>query len=421
MNDSTMTSKDWAIQVEDKAAIMSETATAEEEQWKRQSIYNIHPYISDLNSKAFVPQVVSFGPYHHGKDHLKYMERHKERALLQFLKRSKNPFEVFMESLVCIEEDLKNSYDLLGDEWRQDSDKFLKMMILDGCFMVEIIRAATDEVRDYSLRDPIFSDHGGIYVVPIIKRDMMLLENQLPILLIDTLLAVEANKPEDLGMAKELIGKFFCLGSGRWKEGKFLHLLDIYRYSLVQEQRCEDEDIIHSATHLVESGVKFRKSKSLRLSDIKFKDGILSLPTITVDDTTESTFLNLMAYERLHVGAGNEVTSYVFFMKGILDRADDVAHLVGKGIIKNAYGSNKHVADLFNRLSKDITIDPNGELEKVQKTVNLYRKKHRHRWRASLVRTYFVNPWVIITALAAIWIFGFDSIASVYSVLSYYK
>lgn len=75
------------------------------------------------------------------------------------------------------------------------------MMILDGCFMLEILRVATtededgDNVDDYAPNDPVFSNHGKLYIMPYLKRDMLMLENQLPMLLLTTLVA--ATKDEN--------------------------------------------------------------------------------------------------------------------------------------------------------------------------------------------------------------------------------
>ncbi|KAL4379413.1 hypothetical protein GQ457_02G018230 [Hibiscus cannabinus] len=113
--------------------------------------------------------------------------------------------------------------------------------------------------------------------------------------------------------------------------------------------------IIRSAKELNEARIRFKKSKSVSLKDIEFRGGILRLPVIIVDDATESMFLNLIAFERFHIGAGNEVTSYIFFMDNIVD---NVLH--SRGIIQNALGSDKAVANLFNSLLKDITLEPDS-------------------------------------------------------------
>lgn len=95
-----------------------------------------------------------------------------------------------------------------------------------------------------------------------------------------------------------------------------LHVLDMYRTVILGTNNPSDteeeitirlggEDVIRSAVELTEAGIKIKKSKSSSIKDISFNNGVLRLPRIVVDDTTESLFLNLIAYERFHVGAGN--------------------------------------------------------------------------------------------------------------------
>ncbi|KAL8518594.1 hypothetical protein ACS0TY_009810 [Phlomoides rotata] len=58
-----------------------------------------------------------------------------------------------------------------------------------------------------------------------------------------------------------------------------------------------DEGTVHSATEMKEAGIKFQKGSGKSLKDITFKGRTLRLPTISLDDTSESTFLNMVAYE----------------------------------------------------------------------------------------------------------------------------
>lgn len=169
---------------------------------------------------------------------------------------------------------------------------------------------------------------------------------------------------------------------------------------------------------LYEAGIRFKKSESRSLKDISFEDGVLSLPHIVVDDTTESMFLNLIAFERFHVGAGNEVTSYIFFMDNIIDGAMDVSHLHARGIIQNAMGSDKAEAKPFNSLSKDVTIDPDSSLDVVYKSVNKYCKKRYHMWRANLCHTYFRNPWAMLSVIAVVFLFALTIVQTIYTVYS---
>ncbi|OIT29208.1 PREDICTED: UPF0481 protein At3g47200-like [Nicotiana attenuata] len=450
---------EWVIKINDELMHVEDLTSVEAEHWRKRSIYRVPVCVTDMNKKAYKPQVVSFGPYHNGEDHLKEMEVHKHRALLHFLKRSGKPLTCYIDSLQQVAQELKDSYDLLDPAWQNDTNGFLRLMILDGCFMLEILRTAADDrllidqsqhaqPHDYAPNDPIFSNHGKLHLMPYLKRDMLMLQNQLPMLLLDKLLAIENQEAKSDRLLldciqpydEECINKLildFCNPHTRAKRlGKCLHILDVYRKSLLWEDpmllktrprkapkishQSGGDEIIRSAMELNEAGIRFKKSKTGSLKDISFHGGILKLPLIVVDDATESMFLNLIAFERLHVGAGNEVTSYIFFMDNIIDNVKDVSLLHSCGIIQNAIGSDNAVAKLFNSLSKDITLDPDSSLDLVHKLVSDYCKYPWNEWRANLIHTYFRSPWAILSVVAAIFLFALTIVSTVYGVYSYY-
>lgn len=181
----------WVIQVNEDVKNMEGLST-EKEHWNKGSIYKLPASVTDINKKAYKPQTVSFGPYHYDPENP--MEEHKHRALLHFLKRCGKPVELFVNALAEVEDDLKESYNMVHSVPKDVTDIFLQTMILDGCFMLEILRTASHVLDDYAPNDPIFSNHGRLHVVPYIKRDMLMLENQLPMLVLEKLVAVEHDK-----------------------------------------------------------------------------------------------------------------------------------------------------------------------------------------------------------------------------------
>ena len=188
--------EEWLIELK---AMEDETSTMVERQWKKRSIYKVPPHMTDLNKNAYQPQVVSFGPYHHGQEHLMPMEEHKHRALFHFLKRRKMPLQTTVDNLTKVVQDLKDSYDLLGDAWQLHTGRFLRLMVLDGCFMLEVLCYYDDfgHSGNYASNDPIFSTHGILHVMRYIRRDMLLLENQLPMqVLIELAAAMTGEDPE---------------------------------------------------------------------------------------------------------------------------------------------------------------------------------------------------------------------------------
>ncbi|CAL5190330.1 unnamed protein product [Lathyrus oleraceus] len=111
-----------------------------------------------------------------------------------------------MEQVV---QELRDSYKPLDPSWILDTPKFVQMMILDGWFILEILRANDCVVDDYAENDPVFGEHGKFYVLPYIKRDMLMLENQIPTTVLHTLIQLETRteQKDDYELLKEKIVK----------------------------------------------------------------------------------------------------------------------------------------------------------------------------------------------------------------------
>ncbi|MFQ6630472.1 hypothetical protein Gotur_009104 [Gossypium turneri] len=139
---------EWVIEVDEKLKTMVDS---EMEHWRKRSIYKAPPKIT-------------------GK-----------------------PLRSFVESLAKDLQQLRDCYELLDSRWQDDDHKFMQLMILDGCFMLEISCLDTHTMEDYAETDPIFSNHGQIHIIPFIKRDMLMLENQLPMQVLHSLVDVDSN------------------------------------------------------------------------------------------------------------------------------------------------------------------------------------------------------------------------------------
>ncbi|EHA8589203.1 UPF0481 protein [Cocos nucifera] len=421
---------DWALDIE--TGVKSFNLCEEEKNWTATSIYRVPSFIRDIRQRAFTPSVVSFGPYHHNAHHLRPVEEHKRRALIHFLKMACKTLNHFIEEMRAIEKQLQDSYHNLDKKWKDPKHpgQFLMLMILDGCFMLEVLRMEDENHRKkrYAAHDPVFSSYGVNHRLPYIKRDMLVMENQLPLLVIKKLLEVEGlqSDMDDVSINDMILQ---CFGVEAKTTGLGLHPLDVYRKSLLYGTPPlspplpvlpQSFEVLRSAVELRESGVKFRKSKTNSLADIDFKDGVLSLPQITVDDNTECMLLNIVAFEHLHVGTTSEVTSYVCFMDEVIDSAKDVSLLHRKDITKNATGSDKSVAELFGSLSKEVTTDRHCRLRYVRWQVNQYCKTKWHTWRAVLRHRYFSNPWSVISLIGAILIILLAAAQTFYAIYQFY-
>ncbi|KAL0335610.1 UNVERIFIED_CONTAM: hypothetical protein Sradi_4772900 [Sesamum radiatum] len=183
--------EEWVIQVDQR---VSQTSPAGERQADSNttSIYRVPR--EEHVTFACKPSRVSFGPYYNGDRCCSRTEEHKEGSLVHFLGRSKKPLKSYVEALTAVVQDLKDSYDELERKWRDDTEGFLRMMILDGCFLIEVLRSGTNYYvsGDDSRKNPVFGMegiHGS--EKKYYRLDMLLLENQLPMLLLLKLISVE--------------------------------------------------------------------------------------------------------------------------------------------------------------------------------------------------------------------------------------
>ncbi|XP_059623931.1 UPF0481 protein At3g47200-like [Cornus florida] len=450
---------EWVITIREKLEQARQDDVAGS--WAKLCIYRVPQCLREGDDKAYIPQTVSLGPYHHGRRRLRNMDRHKWRSLHHMLKRTNQDIKLYLDSIKELEEKARACYEgsvTLG------SNEFVEMMVLDGCFVLELFRGAAEGFRQlgYSRNDPIFAMRGSMHSI---QRDMIMLENQLPLFILDRLLSLQYGQPEQNWLVAKLAVRFFdplmptdepltksdrnrlesSLGYTTtfdpFSDQGSLHCLDVFRRSLLRagpqpvpriwikrwshSSRVADkrrQQLIHCVTELRESGIKFKRRKTDRFWDIKFKNGILRIPRLLIHDGTKSLFLNLISFEQCHLDCSNDITSYVIFMDNLINSPADVGYLHYCGIIEHWLGSDAEVADLFNRLCQEVVFDINDSyLSRLSEQVNQYYDHKWNAWRASLKHNYFNNPWAIISFFAAVILLLLTFAQTIYGVYSYYR
>ncbi|CAH9130390.1 unnamed protein product [Cuscuta epithymum] len=110
---------------------------------------------SEVDAKSYQPRTVSIGPYHRGKPHLREMEKHKWRFLERAIQRTRVKTGLGLEDYIKAVEGLttvaRESYS--EDITALKGDEFVEMLVLDGCFVVEMF-LAFNEVDPFDRDDP---------------------------------------------------------------------------------------------------------------------------------------------------------------------------------------------------------------------------------------------------------------------------
>ncbi|KAJ3691172.1 hypothetical protein LUZ61_020336 [Rhynchospora tenuis] len=430
------------------------------------TIYRVPAHFREKNeSELYKPRMISIGPYYHGHKSLQAMEKQKWRYLQNYLDRNPtNNIEHCISKLKGLESQARRCY---FEEVELQSDEFLKMMLLDGCFIIEFLMKWYYDEEDVSLNQTHSWSQDSIsnveWVLPMIRNDLLLMENQIPFFIIEKLFSL-LSFPESL-LVRMLL-KYLSEGREKGRPVQILHeiehILHLYylcyvpsrslnqlstRTSHIQRRlnpiiqlifsfafrlkmcfrgRTNSTNgkaprTIPSATQLEEAGIRLIKTTE-NIFNIEFQNGTLEIPFIAIEDTRRSRLLNLVSFEQCYRNTNKDLTSYACFMGNLVRTTRDVTLLQEKGIIENLLATNEELVSFFNRLTECSYLDHERHyLNKLLIDVSIYYNAKRHMWRAKLKRDYFSNPWSIISVTAAFALMALTFLQTLYTILSYYK
>nr|GMD63057.1 UPF0481 protein At3g47200-like [Ipomoea batatas]GME05442.1 UPF0481 protein At3g47200-like [Ipomoea batatas] len=391
-------------------------------------ILRVHEELRKVNEKAYLPEVVAIGPYHLREGSLKWMEKQKFRYLYLLLGRSQVPLYKYVEVVSDLNPKLLEYYD---DPI--DTGRLLEMVVLDGCFIVELVRKfSMPELREEN--DPIFKMY---WVFSSLQRDLVLFENQIPFKVLCRLFDL-IEIPNRYDRLIYLVFRFFSnLFPGQVygqrinqiSAPNIKHLLELVHEMwlppfgmlpsppprplgrIPDSPRRIGRRRFHSATDLQENGVRFKRLEKANQFNIKFKNGVLWIPPLTVEERTESFLRNLMAFEQYSTNddTQNSVTAYVKFLDFLIDSPEDVELLTKYGVIDNWLSDTREVHRMFKKINSFITIHSAAyPFAHLYDSVNAYCSKSVvgkiARIRRSLFRGSLAVIWVtaVLTLLLSV-------------------
>ncbi|KAK9928028.1 hypothetical protein M0R45_025185 [Rubus argutus] len=367
------------------------------------------------NERSFLPIAFSIGPLHHGKPDLAETEQIKLKYTQDLITRVSEWNDTILKDLVeeitSLEEKARQCYNV---PVKFSRDEFVKILLVDGCFLIELFRKYGGQDSPASPDDPVMSRG---CMLEVVDRDLFLLENQIPWMVLDRLYRM-TSFPNRKTMPLTQIAVMYFNSNGYitrqsskmsscWRPSleKSKHILELLRNKLIWHTTLEgclnlNWELIPCASSLQEAGVKFKKGRSINgILDIKFSNGVLEIPSLIIQETTEAIFRNLISFEQCYHRCYPGITSYVMLLDCLINTSKDINILCESGIIQN-WLNPEEAAQIFNKLYQDTSVSQFYYLELCGE-VNKYCRRRWPRWRAMYVRNHFSSPWAIASQIFA--------------------
>ncbi|KAL8459995.1 hypothetical protein ACS0TY_031777 [Phlomoides rotata] len=378
--------------------------------------------------------MVSLGPYHHGKPELSWAERFKYICLDSCSGgdelRKAELYKLILKNIA----EIKRCYADQDETFARFADDraVSLMMLLDACFILNfmlnsfIFPDPNDNTEQINIDIPDVNNIrdwvdflGLASSIQYASRDIILLENQVPFLVITLMM----NLLYDAETRRLLLVRFFRWIIGVERESRQIiipgvkleapiHLLEAcWRVLVMKEDNIApiQSPLIplaysppafytnHSVTSLKAKGIIFRKSDSQCLRDIKFNPGYirarLHIPIRYFSPQCTVNLSNLVAYEvSPSTRTEHVVLCYVNLMKSLIPTPEDVKELQRQGILSNNFANDEQALQALKEINT-FGLSKFNTFGDVRQRIDAHCRKMRKVLMVNLYYMHFKTPW----------------------------
>ncbi|CAL5004364.1 unnamed protein product [Urochloa decumbens] len=345
-----------------------------------------------------VPSMVAIGPYHHGLPHLQEMEEVKQAAAHRLCGMSGRSVEEVYEKILSVAGDARRCYDDVSVAGLSDAE-FATMMFVDASFLVWYLAAHDDKL----FPGLVLSSE------PNIEKDIFMLENQIPWLVLRAIMENTNNndvwlrasyrlgdiRPRKEEKKKRWMAQWWQLCfpdpmTGDDDHGRSddtdsiiqrcmpMHLLGLLRFSLICRMPLEKREskftfgastplttTCRTAFELAQVGIKLAANKARWFADMNCVKkpvvfGELSLSPLYLTDVTTCWLVNMAALESVELSAaqsfdkdGYVISSYLSTLAMLMDREEDVQELRRSDVVKTNFTNTETLA-FFKGIGKHL-------------------------------------------------------------------
>ncbi|KAH7859965.1 hypothetical protein Vadar_007590 [Vaccinium darrowii] len=347
-------------------------------------------------------------------------DRQKKYRFRRFIRRfsgGQTIKELIIPFLVGREQEARDYY---AGQIFLSSYEFLKIMLLDACYIVETL--LSEEYQPAGEEHNIITARSGrLPVVYQHQGDLLKLENQIPFFILRYLYDQVATESKRHSALVGSAISFFQISMPEYglrdpniPHEEIRHLLHLVKMALFHSSSTKNKVLevpeAHSSLSILAKkmgaskleksyGIVFAKLENVPLPDIKFENGVLSIPQLVFEESiTPALFFNILASEIYSEEFAKGVfTSYVIFMDGLINNEKDVEVLLRSEILKTRTNDVKGLVNFFNELSMHLfTTKRYFHYEGILEEVNKHCNSGPRRLRASWVNNYYEARWEVL-------------------------
>ncbi|KAL0346195.1 UNVERIFIED_CONTAM: hypothetical protein Sradi_4450800 [Sesamum radiatum] len=401
----------------------------------RRKIYKVPSLLRVNKEQLYAPVAVSLGPYHHGRSQFPQVEDFKVEMLNSFVAANAPKDKGFFYSKIFERVDEIRGHYEEGTTDELNDKAFAEMILLDTCFIIYLMKCLVELENQiplwvirllYAL---IFDDQDGgeALVCSYLSATLNIEYNYV----VQQIIRADGNHEPPLHLleAKQrvLLGQPPNIESDT--AGCLAEILKLIKGIRWKRKRAETESAFkqlshpfRSVTDLKAKGIRFSAGSNNCLLDVRFHSycfyGVLQLPALLVDDYTRVFFSNAIAFEMSPVAVTEydlALTSYVNFMKSLIENTKDVKELRENGVLFSRLGSDEEVVELFKEIDTHGLRSP-SVFKDVKMRTEEHCKSKAKTWMAELIHTYFRSPWTAIALFAATFLLCLTLLQTFYTI-----
>ncbi|PWA59361.1 hypothetical protein CTI12_AA392100 [Artemisia annua] len=251
------------------------------------SVCQVPKSISVVKPQAYAPQMIALGPYHYSRPELYHMERSKINVVISYW--NPDQIDLVIEKLKSIGPIIRACYHKYLE---LEDDTLALMLAIDVLFFIFLLRK---DLNGFASDASIFSD-------------VMMLENQIPMIILKEIVNIDTKSSNDNDLKLLSLMWEFCESNSPFvlpskqqdiQEWNVLHLLDLLHKMITLPQRLADDSAKKPVSPPREVQVELTPASPPR--EVQVELSPQASPSVKIDLTNDQLVQNFIGIAKTDI------------------------------------------------------------------------------------------------------------------------